>query len=217
MAEALVTIAAEGAAEPGEALCGLSEAELRRVVALTLAGAGIEQAVELSVLVTDDATLRRLNLEYRGRDEVTDVLSFPLLEAPLAQAPADELWGAGDVEAEEPVIPNDDQSDTDRQGDASVVSSVEVVGGEDDDDATDESWVFARPPEMPPHLGDIVVARGMTQRQADAAGHRPAYELAYLVAHGVLHLVGYDDHTDAGYATMVRQQEQALARAGIAR
>jgi probable rRNA maturation factor len=70
---------------------------------------------------------------------------------------------------------------------------------------------------MPPHLGDIVVARGMATRQASAAGHRPAYELAYLVAHGVLHLIGYDDHTDAGYAAMVRQQEQALAHAGIGR
>jgi probable rRNA maturation factor len=80
----------------------------------------------------------------------------------------------------------------------------------------EEPLVFAHPPDMPPHLGDIVVARGMTVRQAASAGHSPAYELAYLVAHGVLHLIGYDDHTDAGYAAMVRQQEQALSRAGIA-
>jgi probable rRNA maturation factor len=70
---------------------------------------------------------------------------------------------------------------------------------------------------MPPHLGDIVVARGITVRQAVAVGHTPGFELAYLVAHGVLHLIGYDDHTDAGYTAMVRHQEQALAQAGIAR
>jgi len=54
-------------------------------------------------------------------------------------------------------------------------------------------------------------------RQAARAGHRPAWELAYLLAHGVLHLVGYDDHTDAGYAAMVAHQEAVLTLAGIAR
>jgi len=37
-------------------------------------------AVELSVLVTDDSGMRRLNSEYRGIDEPTDVLSFPQME-----------------------------------------------------------------------------------------------------------------------------------------
>ncbi len=39
--------------------------------------------VELSVLVTDDARMRVLNRDYRGRDAPTDVLSFPSLAAPL--------------------------------------------------------------------------------------------------------------------------------------
>jgi len=34
------------------------------------------EACELSVTVTDDDTVRRLNREYAGEDEVTDVLSF---------------------------------------------------------------------------------------------------------------------------------------------
>jgi probable rRNA maturation factor len=210
----LVTIGAEGENEPGQVLCGLSEDDLRRVVALTLAGAGVEQPVELNVLVTDDATLHALNREYRGRDEVTDVLSFPLLDTPLVNAPADELWGAGDED--EQADSEDDGTDDGRQGGTNVVFSEERSSAEDEDE-DGEPLVFAHPPDLPPHLGDIVVARGMTQRQAATAGHRAAYELAYLVAHGVLHLVGYDDHTDAGYTAMVRQQEQALARAGITR
>jgi ssRNA-specific RNase YbeY (16S rRNA maturation enzyme) len=32
-----------------------------------------------------------------------------------------------------------------------------------------------------------------------------------------LHLVGYDDHTDAGYRAMVTIQERVLAQAGVAR
>ncbi len=34
----------------------------------------------VSVLLTDDAELHRLNLEFRGKDKPTDVLSFPALE-----------------------------------------------------------------------------------------------------------------------------------------
>ncbi|MBA2284742.1 MAG: rRNA maturation RNase YbeY, partial [Ktedonobacteraceae bacterium] len=45
-------------------------------------------------------------------------------------------------------------------------------------------------------------------------GHSPTYELVYLIAHGVLHLVGYDDHTEAGYQTMVRLQQNVLAAVG---
>ncbi|MGZ3682066.1 MAG: rRNA maturation RNase YbeY, partial [Ktedonobacterales bacterium] len=82
--------------EPAEALretvFELDDAALRRVVALTLARVGVTQPVELSVLVTDDAGLRDLNREYRGRDESTDVLSFPLLDAPLVGAPEEQLW-----------------------------------------------------------------------------------------------------------------------------
>jgi probable rRNA maturation factor len=48
-------------------------------------------------------------------------------------------------------------------------------------------------------------------RQAAAAGHSPRQEFLYLLAHGILHLVGYDDQTQAGYETMVRKQEAILA------
>jgi probable rRNA maturation factor len=37
----------------------------------------IPKASELSLLLTDDARIRDLNREYRGKDEATDVLSFP--------------------------------------------------------------------------------------------------------------------------------------------
>ena len=42
----------------------------------------------MTLLLTDDASLRRLNRAYRGRDRPTDVLSFAQLEgAPLVVAP----------------------------------------------------------------------------------------------------------------------------------
>ena len=192
--------------EPG-GLLGLDAAAIERVAALALARAGIARAVELSVVITSDAALRRLNRDYRGRDETTDVLSFPLLDAPLAQAPADQLWGGAALE---------DDRDADVT-DGADQDAGESEPGESEDDADNEPFVFVAPPTETPHLGDIVIARGVARQQAARAGHTAAWELAYLVAHGVLHLVGYDDHTDAGYTAMVAHQEAVLREAGIRR
>src|SRR5262249_34130457 len=65
---------------------GLEGVTLRRFAAGTRAGIGVDEPVEVSLLLTDDARLRALNRDYRGIDAPTDVLSFPLLDRPLASA-----------------------------------------------------------------------------------------------------------------------------------
>jgi probable rRNA maturation factor len=45
-----------------------------------LLGAAGETASSLSLTLVDDATIRRLNHEHRGKDKATDVLSFSLVE-----------------------------------------------------------------------------------------------------------------------------------------
>lgn len=222
MNQPVLAIAVEGVGaerwpqDAAAGLLGLDEATLRRVVTLTLARVGITQAVELSVLVTDDEALRALNRDYRGRDEVTDVLSFPLLDAPLASAPADQLWGAAGEEEE-----GAESDDRDPERNPAVIAYDEEddlaadTSDEDVDAEAEPPFAFIAPPDLPLHLGDIVIARAMTERQATQAGHSAGWELAYLVAHGVLHLAGFDDHTDAGYAAMVAHQEAVLREAGI--
>jgi probable rRNA maturation factor len=54
---------------------GLVRASLLRFLRLARAAVGVEG--EVHVLLADDATLRRLNRQFRGKDEPTDVLSFP--------------------------------------------------------------------------------------------------------------------------------------------
>ena len=51
---------------------------MRRAVEATLMYEGIDNDVEVSITFTDDESIHRLNLEYRGIDRPTDVLSFPL-------------------------------------------------------------------------------------------------------------------------------------------
>src|SRR5260370_5397182 len=74
----------------------LNTLELDQVVENTLFAAGITQQVMLTLLITDEDGIRDLNKQYREQDKPTDVLSFPLLEEPLAKAPADELWTKND-------------------------------------------------------------------------------------------------------------------------
>jgi probable rRNA maturation factor len=52
-------------------------AELREPVAAALAAAGVEDG-HLAVDIVDEGRIRELNREHRGKDEPTDVLSFPL-------------------------------------------------------------------------------------------------------------------------------------------
>ena len=52
-----------------------AEALARRAAAAVLQEAGAEGAI--TVLLTDDRELRRLNAEHRGKDKPTNVLSFP--------------------------------------------------------------------------------------------------------------------------------------------
>jgi len=62
-------------------------------------------------------------------------------------------------------------------------------------------------------LGDIVIARGVTARQARDYGHSPAVELRILALHGLLHLLGYDHEADRGQ--MKRVEERLRRRAGL--
>ena len=65
----------------------------------------------------------------------------------------------------------------------------------------------AAAPDGPPRLlGDVVICARQALRQARASGLPPAAELAVLLVHGTLHLLGYDHEADAGHMA-VRQAE----------
>jgi probable rRNA maturation factor len=69
-------------------------------------------------------------------------------------------------------------------------------------------------------LGDIVVSLETAERQAKEFGHSFEREVAFLVVHGMLHLLGYDhgdEENDPGLELMQQKQESALTRLGLAR
>jgi probable rRNA maturation factor len=111
---------------------------LRRVSPRDLTG-------RMSVVLASDATVRRLNQRYAGKNHATDVLSFP---------------------------------------------------GESGD------W-----------LGDVVIAVGVSRRQARAAGQPWRTELRVLALHGLLHLLGYDHMADDG--RMARVERRLRLKGGL--
>lgn len=65
------------------------------------------------------------------------------------------------------------------------------------------------------HLGDVALAFGVCAREAEAQGKSLAHHLQHLVAHGVLHLVGYDHETDAEAQEMEGLERVVLAGLGV--
>lgn len=154
----------------------LASADIDGVVAQTLQAVHVTQPVMLTLLLTDDAGISEMNQQYRQQNKPTDVLSFPLIEQPIVDAPPDQLWQPQERE-----------------------------------EATPD---FVTPPGAVLNLGDIVMSWPTLVLQAAEARHSVVYELLYLLSHGVLHLVGYDDHTEAGYQAMVQLQHTVLQAVG---
>lgn len=68
---------------------------------------------------------------------------------------------------------------------------------------------FVTPPRAMAHLGDVAISYDTAERQAREAGRDIEDELAHLLAHGILHILGYD-HEATAEARAMREREDAL-------
>ncbi len=127
----------------------------------------------VGLLLTGDEEIHRLNLEHRGIDRATDVLSFPMTQY-------------------------------ERPGDFSMFEEEEDVGCFDPDSG-----------EL--LLGDIVLSMDHVFAQAREYGHSARREFAFLIAHSVLHLVGYDHITEEEAGEMEHIQNEILNQLNITR
>ncbi len=66
-------------------------------------------------------------------------------------------------------------------------------------------------------LGDIVISAEKVHEQAENYGHGALREFAFLVAHSMFHLCGYDHMTEQDAALMEKKQEDILQKLGITR
>ncbi len=89
---------------------------------------------------------------------------------------------------------------TGREGDTDVLAFPL-----DDDRGGDERQV-----------GEIVVSASRAAREAGARGVEPRDELLLYVVHGVLHLLGYDDHSPEQQRDMYEKEASVLDETGVA-
>ena len=66
-------------------------------------------------------------------------------------------------------------------------------------------------------LGDIIISMDKVQEQALEYGHSMTRELAFLVAHSMLHLMGYDHMVDEERLVMEKKQDEILNICGYVR
>jgi probable rRNA maturation factor len=118
-----------------------AQASVKKMAKAALKAIGSTRS-ELSILLTDNEGIRRLNRTYRKIDRPTDVLSFP-------------------------------------QRDEAV-------------------------------LGDIVISLEKAEAQAHEFGVSLEEELGRLVAHGILHLKGYDHARGGRQALKMREKEKEI-------
>lgn len=68
---------------------------------------------------------------------------------------------------------------------------------------------FPVPAAGVPQLGEVVISYPTARRQAEESGHPVEQELAHLLVHGILHLLGHD-HESPREAREMRSREEAL-------
>jgi len=134
---------------------------LKRVVLAAFKVEGIEGAVEVGLVITDDETVQQLNKTYRDVDEPTDVLAFQMMAS-------DENQGS--------------------------------------------DLAFVSPPDGLCRLGEVIISYPQALKQAQERGDRVTQELALLIVHGVLHLLGYDHEYPEDEQRMRAKEREAVEK-----
>jgi probable rRNA maturation factor len=127
----------------------------------------MEFGCEVNILITDDASIRDINRQFRDIDNPTDVLSFPMTNIKEGRM-ADE---GGDFDIDEGLLA----------------------------------------------IGDIVISIETAMKQSEQYGHSLERELAFLTAHGMFHLLGYDHMESSEEEIMMAKQEKVLDKLGLKR
>lgn len=76
--------------------------------------------------------------------------------------------------------------------------------------AADDEFVL--PPGESAGLGEVIVSYPQALRQAEEAGHSVRRELAHLIVHGILHLMGHDHMDDDEERDMRAREQRAIQK-----
>ena len=65
------------------------------------------------------------------------------------------------------------------------------------------------------NLGEVIIALDKVREEAGKKNVTAEYELAFLISHGILHLLGFDHQTMEDYNFVIEQQNKALESLGV--
>ena len=85
----------------------------------------------------------------------------------------------------------------------------EYYGKREPASAETDEVAFVLPPGEDDYLGEVIISYPQAQRQAAKAGHPVEKELAVLLTHGILHLLGHD-HAEPGEEAAMKRVEANL-------
>ena len=75
---------------------------------------------------------------------------------------------------------------------------------------SDEKFVF----DGEINLGEVIIALDKVIEEAEKKNVSKEYELAFLISHGILHLLGFDHQTEEDYNFVIDMQNKALESIG---
>ncbi|MCR5086341.1 MAG: rRNA maturation RNase YbeY [Lachnospiraceae bacterium] len=107
--------------------------------------------------------------------------------------------------------------DTDRATDVLSFPMIDYTEPGSFDGIEEQSEQYFDPDSGELLLGDIVISVERAIAQAAEYGHSLKREMAFLTAHSMLHLFGYDHMQDDEREEMERMQEEILSKLGITR
>lgn len=80
-----------------------------------------------------------------------------------------------------------------------------------------EDWEKIKGQDELVYIGDIVVSKEKVEEQAREYGHGFDREFCYLIAHGMLHLMGYDHMIDSDKTIMRVKEEEVMKELNLER
>ena len=69
---------------------------------------------------------------------------------------------------------------------------------------------FISPPDGTLRIGEVIISYPQAKKQAREHGHKVKKEVAILIIHGVLHLLGYDHDTTTHKRVMRKREKHIL-------
>lgn len=146
----------------------IDEKFFKKIIETILKEIDIKEKTEISLAIVGNGRMRKLNKIYRGKNRVTDVLSFdnksvlPYLEKAFPRI---------------------------RKG---------------------ENIKFIDPPDKIKRLGEIIICYPQAKKQAKKLNHSLKEEVAILLIHGMLHLLGYNHEQNEKEAKKMKEKEDII-------